>query len=157
LKEASSAIEQNAQAKKLTLIVQENDLTAGVDRERLIQVMVNLLSNAINHSPEGESLTLEASRYNEGVEIRIIDHGPGVPPDYREAIFERFKQAPSAAEGGHGLGLFICKSIVTSHGGTLGVRDAEPKGSIFWFRIPDMPSGNEAAPAIESREKILST
>lgn len=110
-----------------------------VDSNRIIQVLVNLLSNAIKFSPEGSTIRLRAKRCAGNIEVAIIDQGRGVPESHRELIFEKFKQV-EAADGkrsaGTGLGLPICKQIIEDHGGRIGVRQAEPAGSEFWFSIP---------------------
>ncbi len=109
------------------------------DRDRLVQVLINLVSNAIKFSPKGGTVTLAVSEEDAGIRFNIIDQGRGVPEQLREAIFDRFKQVEeddAKVKGGSGLGLAICKAIVERHGGTIGVDSQEGKGSTFWFRIP---------------------
>ncbi len=109
------------------------------DDHRLVQVLVNLLSNAIKFSPPESHVTVSASAGETDVEIRVADHGPGIPAAHRGRIFERFHQVqePSTRrQGGTGLGLSISKGLVEQHGGTIGVESAEGEGSTFWFRIP---------------------
>lgn len=114
-----------------------------VDGDRLVQVMVNLLGNAVKFSPPGATVQVSVVESEQALEIRVKDEGRGVPRHLREAIFERFKQvdANDAAEKkGTGLGLAICKAIVEQHGGTIGVESQEGKGSTFWFRLPSAAS-----------------
>jgi signal transduction histidine kinase len=116
------------------------------DEDRLVQVIVNLVSNAIKFSPEGGEIEVEAESINlldstlpKQIEITVCDRGRGVPPELREKIFERFEQVKKTDAtdgGGIGLGLAICKSIVELHGGAIGVRENPGGGSIFWFRLP---------------------
>ncbi|HEX3126299.1 MAG TPA: PAS domain S-box protein [Thermoanaerobaculia bacterium] len=109
------------------------------DGERLVQVIVNLLSNALKFSPRGSRVHLRVRVDGAWVEIQVEDQGRGVPPSHRTAIFDRFRQVePSDAAGqrGAGLGLAIAKSIVELHGGTMGVESREGEGSLFWFRLP---------------------
>lgn len=109
------------------------------DRDRLVQVLINLVSNAIKFSPKGGTVTLAVSEEDAGIRFNIIDQGRGVPEQLREAIFDRFKQVEeddAKVKGGSGLGLAICKAIVERHGGTIGVDSQEGKCSTFWFRIP---------------------
>jgi signal transduction histidine kinase len=84
---------------------------------------------------------VEARRENREprVWLRVSDNGPGVPPELRQAIFEKFFRRPGATAPGAGLGLFIAKEIVDAHGGKIGV-DGEPgAGSRFWFELPAAP------------------
>ena len=109
------------------------------DEERLVQVLVNLLSNAIKFSPRGELVSVTSLENDGWAEVRVADHGRGIPESYREAIFERFQQVESSdsrQRGGSGLGLAICKAIVEQHGGSIGVESERGKGSTFHFRIP---------------------
>ncbi len=109
------------------------------DRDRLVQVLVNLLSNAIKFSPEKETITVCADRTDQQIKIQVVDRGRGVPPEFKEAIFERFKQVASSdshEKGGIGLGLPICRAIINEHGGEIGVESEDGKGSCFWFTLP---------------------
>ncbi len=111
------------------------------DPERLTQVVVNLLANAIKFSEKGGSIAVMLKVGSE-IEVDIVDRGRGVPKNQREAIFERFRQVEagdSSAKGGSGLGLAICRALIEEHGGTIGVDDgpeADSKGSTFWFKLP---------------------
>jgi two-component system heavy metal sensor histidine kinase CusS len=88
----------------------------------LRRVLLNLLTNALNASPHGSRVTLNSSIRDGLWRVQLVDQGPGVPPEYRERIFERFFRLPSAsaaADEGSGLGLAICRSIISLHGGTI--------------------------------------
>ena len=110
------------------------------DEERIVQVLVNLLANAIKFSPAGQSVIVESELLEDVAEIRVVDHGRGIPEAKLEQIFDRFTQVSNADAqvkgGGTGLGLTICKAIIEAHQGSIGVRSQEGKGSTFWFRIP---------------------
>jgi PAS domain S-box-containing protein len=109
------------------------------DGDRLVQVIVNLVSNAVKFSPKGETVTVVAQETTKWLEVKVIDHGRGIPEHYQSLLFQRFQQvetADSRKKGGTGLGLAICKGIIEQHGGTIGVDSEEGKGSEFWFRIP---------------------
>ncbi|HEX6087138.1 MAG TPA: PAS domain S-box protein [Thermoanaerobaculia bacterium] len=109
------------------------------DEERLMQVTVNLLSNAVKYSSRGDVVTVSASLEGESVEVRIADHGRGIPADQQKKLFRRFERADSSdarTKPGTGLGLAICKAIVEQHGGAIGVASREGMGSTFWFRVP---------------------
>lgn len=115
-----------------------DDVQVYADRQRLDQVLYNLVENATRHSPPGEPIRVEMHRVDGSVRIAVVDRGPGVPPEERERIWQRFYQAPSAGgrKGGAGLGLAIVKSIVEAHGGQVGVEAAPEGGARFWFALP---------------------
>ena len=132
-----------------TVAVPEACSTIRADADRIVQVLVNLLSNAAKFSPPGSLVTIGVEPGAGWVEFRITDHGRGVPAAYRTAIFDRFRQIETSdarEKGGTGLGLAICKSIVEQHGGTIGVDSEEGNGSTFWFRIATAPGA--AAPRL---------
>lgn len=117
------------------------------DFDRLIQVMVNLLSNAIKYSEEDGTVEVNIEEDGQECEVRVVDHGAGIPPGFEDKIFQRYEQAPSAdgkRRGGTGLGLPICKAIVEQHSGSIGVRQTAGGGSTFWFRIPPVGVSVEA-------------
>lgn len=138
--EAISAITGIAMQKNINFQCNiADDLRAFFDYDRVAQVVVNLISNAIKFSPAGSTITVGASRGKDLVVVRIIDQGRGVPADLREVIFDRFKQVKSTdatVEKGTGLGLAICKAIVERHYGQIGVEPNPGNGSIFWFTLP---------------------
>lgn len=139
LERSHQALDTFAEQKKVKLVAEPSDAQIAGDADRLIQVMVNLISNAIKFSPEGSTVTLSAVCCPDFVEFKVKDEGRGVPESFKETIFERFKQVESAdgkRKSGTGLGLPICKQIVISHGGTIGVESEVGKGSTFWFKIP---------------------
>ena len=114
------------------------------DGDKLIQVMVNFLSNAVKFSPKGESVLLKASLTadadgNAMVKFSVLDRGRGIPEQARKSIFEKFQQV-EAADGkrgtGTGLGLNICKQIAERHCGLIGVDSEVGKGSAFWILVP---------------------
>jgi signal transduction histidine kinase len=110
-----------------------------VEPDRIRQILVNLLTNAHDYSPEGASIGVMARRLGAEVEISVSDDGPGIPEDQQRHLFERFTRGEAGLTqrvGGTGLGLAISKSLVELHGGTIAV-DSEPgRGSTFSFRLP---------------------
>ena len=102
-----------------------------VDRERIGLVLANLIGNAVRHGPSGGAVRVRASERGTLLRFEIHDDGPGVPPEYRLAIFEKSVRVPGAAGGGAGLGLYIAHEIVRAHGGEIGVDDDG-----FWFTVP---------------------
>lgn len=107
-----------------------------VDRVRLEQVLHNLLDNAARHSPAGAPLRLELALLPGQVRIGVADQGPGVPPDEAERLWDRFYRSQSGQPGGAGLGLAIVKSLVTAHGGEVGLDSQPGAGARFWFSLP---------------------
>ncbi len=106
------------------------------DRQRLQQVLSNLLGNAVRFTPHGGEIAISAQADDHCIRIAVRDTGPGVAPDDVPRLFERYWQAPRLLRAGSGLGLFIAKGIVEAHGGEIGVYSEKGKGSEFWFTIP---------------------
>jgi two-component system sensor histidine kinase KdpD len=108
---------------------------APFDSILLEQVLVNLLENAIKYTPEGSPLEIAARSVPDAIEIAVSDRGPGVAPEDVERVFEKFYRA-GEGRGGVGLGLTICRGIVTAHGGRLWVENRPGGGASFRFTIP---------------------
>jgi signal transduction histidine kinase len=107
------------------------------DGERLRQVLMNLLDNAIKYSPTGDSVEVRAYAEDGRVRIDVSDHGPGIAHEDQRLIFEKFGRVTSGnARPGTGLGLFIARSIAEAHGGTLEVASAQDQGSTFTLDLP---------------------
>ena len=109
------------------------------DRERIGQVITNLVSNAIKYSPNSEKVKVVTEAVDGNVKVSVIDWGLGIPEDARERIFERFYRVHSPkgeALPGMGLGLFISSAIVHRHGGSISVESEPGKGSVFSFTLP---------------------
>jgi PAS domain S-box-containing protein len=124
----------------ITLDIQPGPFMVHADGDRLVQVLVNLISNAVKFSPKGAAVTVTSEEIPGGlIEVHVTDRGRGIPESFRNRLFQRFQQVEASdakKKGGTGLGLAICKGIVEQHGGTIGVESEEGKGSTFWFRIP---------------------
>jgi len=119
---------------KLTCTVEEGLPPVLVDRQRINHVFTNFLNNAIKYSPYGGEIVLSASRAaDHEVQFSVADHGPGVPEDYQDRIFDRFYRVPEQTKTGAGLGLSIAREIVVAHGGRIGVKNRQDKGSEFYF------------------------
>ena len=110
--------------------------TVCVDRDRLLQVLGNLIDNAIKFTPKGGTITIRSEAGRNEVRFSVSDTGPGIPESDRDRIFEPYWQAPATAHLGAGLGLSIAKQIVEQHGGKIWVESAEGRGSKFVFTIP---------------------
>jgi PAS domain S-box-containing protein len=132
-------VQSLANSGDVSLQVGEVNGNVMADENRLMQLLVNLLSNAIRYSPQGGTVSIAVKEMKDFVEIAIGDEGPGVPEDLRAQIFKPFEQAPDSKvtpSGGTGLGLAIAKLIVDGHHGDIGVRSGGKGGSVFWFTLP---------------------
>jgi CheY-like chemotaxis protein len=127
----------------LTVDVQP-DLAVDGDRERLIQVLANLMNNAAKYTPPGGSIEVVASRIAGDVVLRVTDSGAGIAPDLLPHVFDVFVQGERTLDrttGGLGLGLAIVQSLVTLHGGTVAAdSDGEGKGATFTVTLPALPA-----------------
>lgn len=115
------------------------DLSLRADGELLSRALVNLLDNAIKHSPRGAAVTVTCQTDGADACWTVEDVGPGIEAKHLPRIFERFyrvDKARSRRDGGTGLGLTIAKHIVAAHGGRIGVESDVGRGSRFWFRVP---------------------
>lgn len=114
------------------------DAMVDVDGDRIVQVVVNLLSNASKYSPRGGAVEVAIKVRSGRVRVSVVDHGPGVPEAFRARIFERFAQADGSdrrQKGGTGLGLAICRSIMLAHDGRIDFT-SEPGRTEFFFELP---------------------
>ncbi len=105
------------------------------DRERILLVLDNLISNAIRY---GGDATIRAREDNGMLRVEVADHGPGIPAEYQQAVFDKYVRVPGAPPGGAGIGLYIAREIVRAHGGDIGVVSNDT-GSTFWFTVPRAP------------------
>jgi two-component system sensor histidine kinase VicK len=122
--------------------------------DRIKQVLVNLLTNALEYSPDGAAVRISASRVGSEVELAVSDDGPGIPGDQLDHIFDRFTRGDAGLTqrvGGTGLGLAIAKSLVELHGGAIGVSSKVGEGSTFRVVLPALV-GTEASASITSTE-----
>jgi signal transduction histidine kinase len=134
-----------AKGQALAQEIQSGLPQVSVDRDRIRQVLVNLLTNAHQYCPEGASILVTATGQADGVQLAVSDDGPGMAADQLEHIFERFTRGDAGLTqyvGGTGLGLAISKSLVELHGGTLAVESTEGHGSTFRVWLPAYNGGS---------------
>jgi NtrC-family two-component system sensor histidine kinase KinB len=126
-----------AAAAKVRLLAEigEPVLPVLADAERIALVLDNLISNAVRHSPADREVIVRARAEGEGVRFEVEDRGEGIPPEYRQRIFEKFFRVPGTKGEGIGLGLYLAREIVLAHGGEMGVESEVGKGSRFWFTL----------------------
>ncbi len=140
LVEKSVAAQRLAAADKgvtLTAEAVEAPLVA-VDEESAVLVLTNMLVNALKHTPQGGRITARAFDDEGGVRFEVADTGPGIAPEHRPRLFEKFYRVPGSPSGGTGLGLAIARDIVFAHEGEIGVESTVGEGSRFWFRLPSV-------------------
>lgn len=116
------------------------DVKVNVDRDRLIQVLTNLLSNAAKFSPHNGTVVVSVSRLAQAIRVTVSDRGSGIPEEFRPRIFQKFAQADSSAtrqKGGTGLGLSISKAIIQKLGGQMGFETEINVGTSFYFELPE--------------------
>jgi signal transduction histidine kinase len=143
-----------ADLKSIRLVAEATDIKAFGDRERALQILVNLVSNAIKFSPNNSQVTLSATRTEKAVKITVTDEGPGISQDDQAKIFQKFEQASNSASepgdseqshtgsttapiAGAGLGLHICKMLIEAHGGSISVTSSPGAGASFSIIFPD--------------------
>jgi signal transduction histidine kinase len=116
---------------------------ARCDRKLVLRVIANLVDNAVKFSPPEGTVSVLATTTERGATVKVFDAGPGIPPEARSMIFDKFGQVRGVQQSSRssGLGLTFCKLAVEAHGGVIGVESDGRTGSEFWFSIP--PRGFE--------------
>lgn len=140
---ATDSMRPLAEKQRLRLLAAPADVFISADADRIMQVLTNLIGNAIKFSEAGATIDVEVTEKESEALFRIRDHGRGIPADKLDSIFERFQQVDSSdarEKGGTGLGLPICRSIVSRHGGRIWVESSVGEGSTFAFAIPRVPA-----------------
>ena len=125
---------------------------AHTDRDRAIQVMNNLLSNAIQFSPDGAAVRIGLESRGGMLRIAVRDQGPGVSEEFRPRLFEKFAQDATTARGStgrFGLGLAVSKLLVDRLGGRIGYEPASGGGSVFWFELPAAAAGGSSSRSVQ--------
>ncbi|MBS1991511.1 MAG: HAMP domain-containing histidine kinase [Cyanobacteria bacterium SZAS LIN-3] len=136
IESAIDSIRYNASVKDITITVQAQSETLEIDKLRISQVLLNLISNAIKFSPKGSTVKVEGIRVGDQFRISVTDSGVGIDEMAKKRIFEKFYQTAAGVEaGGSGIGLAIAKLIVEAHGGTISCDSQSGGGSVFWFTI----------------------
>ena len=137
------------------------DLIIDGDRDRLLQVIGNFISNAAKFSPRHDCVVVTVKQLGDRAKISVLDRGPGIPEEFRSVIFGKFAQADgsdSRKKGGSGLGLNISKQIVELHGGTIGYESEVGSGSEFYFELPVVvDAGRGVAAPARSRDDANAT
>jgi PAS domain S-box-containing protein len=146
ISEAFREVNAVAEAKDVPLHAEKTGIFVLGDQEKLMQMLINLLANAIRYSPAKTAVCVQCSFSDQTVEVAVLDEGPGVPEGFHEKVFAPFENAPGSqqtSEGGTGLGLAICKLIIEGHNGEIGVRNRAEHGSEFWFTLAKDPNNGQ--------------
>ena len=144
IREVAENLTPMAQEKSLTMelpLLTNGDLIAWADRDKITQVLTNLITNAVKFTPGGGNVKLTSEAISDGhwLQVGVIDNGPGIPQEEIRLIFDEFYQISQPGEKkamGVGLGLAICKKLVDLHGGRIRVESALGRGSAFYFTVP---------------------
>ena len=131
----------NRKATQHDIRVESEDefLLAKMDAKLLVQVVINIVDNAIKYTPSGSDIVISTRREENLAVVSIADHGPGIPDDMKPRVFDMFYSGANRIADSRrslGLGLSLCKSIIAAHGGTLTVGDNQPHGTVFTFTLP---------------------
>ncbi len=137
--EALSHLDRQSREHQISVELPDDLIMAKIDVRLIVQVIINIVNNAIKYTPAGSHIILRAEKKNSMVQVSISDDGPGIPDEAKEHLFDMFytaSQGKADNRRGLGLGLNLCRSIVTAHGGTIAVTNNTPHGSVFTFTLP---------------------
>lgn len=137
--EAISHVDRKASEHHISVQLSDDLLMAKMDARLIVQVIINIMNNAIKYTPEGSHICLSAEKQDQMVCIQISDDGSGISDEAKEHLFDMFYTAgigKADSRRGLGLGLSLCKSIVSAHGGSISVSNNVPHGAIFSFTLP---------------------
>ena len=151
--EVAERTRPNALAHTITLRLEPAAATLLGDRDKLTQVLTNLLDNAVKYSPSGGEIVIITRREGENAHLLVRDRGIGIPKEFLETIFERYRRVESGATRGikgTGLGLPIVRQIVLLHGGTVWVESSVGEGSVFHVTLPLAPASARAGVAAQA-------
>jgi signal transduction histidine kinase len=126
---------------RLDLRLEDGPLEALCERERIQQVLHNLIGNAIHFTPAEGQVVVRVWREADEIRVSVTDGGPGIPPEQRDHVFDRYWRGRGASRHGIGLGLFIVKRLVDAHGGRIWVETSPGGGATFVFTLSAAGSG----------------
>jgi PAS domain S-box-containing protein len=144
VEETVAAVRPMVTDARLALVVDcEGPQVVRMDAQRVGQVLLNFISNAMKFTPSGGTITVRVRPEAGVVRVQVTDTGPGISPEDQARLFQRFSQLENR-KGGTGLGLSISKALIEAHGGEIGVESAVGAGSTFWFTLPRAGVGASA-------------
>ncbi len=161
VREALQHVDRRAKERRVEVVLDDELLMANMDARLIIQVVINLVNNAVCYTPPEGIIRITAERARAGgkpvVRVAVADEGPGISPEDRNHVFDMFYNGSTGKPGGKsgdfkrgmGLGLPLCRSIVEVHGGTIDVRNVAPHGSEFSFTLPAVEAGDVVGESME--------
>ena len=139
VEEALKHVDRHLEQHEFSLNLADELLMAKMDVALMIQVIVNLINNAVKYTPINSKIELQTKKINDELVLEVSDNGPGITDKAKEKIFDLFytdENRQVDSKRGLGLGLSLCKSIILAHGGQIYVKDNQPNGAIFGFKLP---------------------
>ncbi len=143
--DAMTHIDRSSAQHKVMTLIADDYLMAYMDARLIEQVLINLVNNAVKYTPAGSTICVSAESSGGSVLVSVSDNGPGIADESKGKIFDMFYTEARIGDSrrGLGLGLALCKSIVTAHGGEISVSDAEPHGAVFTFSLPEVKTDEQ--------------
>ena len=136
---AATQLDRRAREHNISIVLQDPMLMANINAKLILRVIINIMNNAIQYTPNGSHIVLSGERKGDMVEVSISDDGPGIPDEAKKHLFDLFytaEQGRSDCQRGLGLGLNLCRSIIAQHNGQITVSDNRPSGTVFRFTLP---------------------
>ena len=137
--EALRHINRKSKEHTIRVTASQDLILAKIDTKLIVQVLINLVDNAIKYTPAGSVIEIHTQLRTPWVSVSVSDNGPGIPDDRKDKVFEMFYSGANQIADSRrslGLGLFLCKAIITAHGGSISLSDNSPSGSMFTFTLP---------------------
>ena len=136
--EALQHVSRQSAEHTIRVISSDDLILAKVDAKLMVQVVINIVDNAVKYTPPGSTIVISTEKRKDKVIVKIADDGPGIPDEAKPRIFDMFYTGAGKIADSRrslGLGLALCKSIIDAHGGTLSVSDNKPHGAVFTFTL----------------------
>ena len=131
--------DRNRDGRKIEVSSDEEFILGKMDARLIVQVVINLVDNAVKYTPEGAQIRIHTGKKDGMVVVSVSDTGPGIPDEQKSKVFDMFYTETNRAADGRrslGLGLGLCRSIIRAHGGEIWVSDNKPQGAVFTFTLP---------------------
>lgn len=140
---AHEAIVDAGSLEDTRLVVEPGAAQVPADRDKIKQVLINLINNALRFSPPGDAVTVAVTPRSDAVTVSVTDRGPGIPPEHRDKMFARFGTVPATAKHGSGLGLYLSRRLIDAHHGSIWF-ESEPGATTFFFDLPRRVPGGRS-------------